>query len=503
MGQAESEETVTVDEKQVHKYRGPTFIGKMGVEYDETGEIIKVLPGQAKGFGVQVGWTIDRIDGIPFNSKLLLAKSSSSTEYCVTFLKSKKVNEGIPLVNPTLPIERPSGKSEPERELSPRELPKAKREIVSVAFAPGTLGVTADWCGGLVKIVAEGCQAQRQGVSAGMYFNTIDGKPYTEALLDEKVAGDKAYLVTFIVVPPKDEAISPPCSSSIVSDARFDGESTTITSVRASQPGDGEEIFPEEDLSRFSAVLKTVSEDFAHAASTETVRRPSVRFLSEVSVVSAGEVSVTSADITYDGMAAKRSSAQSINSDRSERSRMDTGASCESEYWEDRNRGPVTEADMEHLRSWSNTMAKTPSGRSVAIENTICDQKLYAQSDFGWGMPNTQADSESSDSRSDRGIPDEADEQWRPAILSEHEPVSTCTSVINEGGSLAYGRQSDHDMIADPLGPDGAELELPEYDAAARTWRTCSCQVENAKMSRVCNITNVTEFCDEPEKSND
>lgn len=77
---------------------------------------------------------------------------------------------------------------------SPRRLAQERR----VTFVPGPIGIKADWSSGRVVLVV-GAQGLEAGVQPGWVFHLVDGTPYTERLLDEKIAGQSPYEVTFDV----------------------------------------------------------------------------------------------------------------------------------------------------------------------------------------------------------------------------------------------------------------------------------------------------------------
>lgn len=78
-------------------------------------------------------------------------------------------------------------------------------KVLAVIFAPGDVGLVADWTTGEVFSIDEGCQAQQHGVKAGMFIKAVDDEPYSEALLDERIAGDRDYHISFSVPsgPPR------------------------------------------------------------------------------------------------------------------------------------------------------------------------------------------------------------------------------------------------------------------------------------------------------------
>mmetsp|Transcript_26008 Transcript_26008/g.61377 ORF Transcript_26008/g.61377 Transcript_26008/m.61377 type:complete len:315 (-) Transcript_26008:58-1002(-) len=75
---------------------------------------------------------------------------------------------------------------------------KDDSHFVDVTFAPGSLGLGADWDSGKVTTVVPG-QAKQQGVLVGWVYYKIDGRRYSESLLNERIAGSCAYTVTFAI----------------------------------------------------------------------------------------------------------------------------------------------------------------------------------------------------------------------------------------------------------------------------------------------------------------
>eukprot|EP00930_Biecheleria_cincta_P082388 TRINITY_DN72125_c0_g1_i1.p1 TRINITY_DN72125_c0_g1~~TRINITY_DN72125_c0_g1_i1.p1 ORF type:complete len:557 (+),score=87.35 TRINITY_DN72125_c0_g1_i1:77-1747(+) len=72
----------------------------------------------------------------------------------------------------------------------------------TATFKPGKLGIHADFTTGRVDGVEAAGQGRRAGVEAGMLFDRIDGKKYTEKLLDKRIAGTTDYTITFRKPPP-------------------------------------------------------------------------------------------------------------------------------------------------------------------------------------------------------------------------------------------------------------------------------------------------------------
>jgi len=79
----------------------------------------------------------------------------------------------------------------------PRQVPKPRQDM-TVMFRPGKLGMTADWETGVIERVEDVGQAQTLGVKPGMCLRAIDTIPYSEDLLDERIAGDRQYSATFV-----------------------------------------------------------------------------------------------------------------------------------------------------------------------------------------------------------------------------------------------------------------------------------------------------------------
>eukprot|EP00931_Biecheleriopsis_adriatica_P048451 TRINITY_DN27990_c0_g1_i1.p1 TRINITY_DN27990_c0_g1~~TRINITY_DN27990_c0_g1_i1.p1 ORF type:complete len:538 (+),score=105.32 TRINITY_DN27990_c0_g1_i1:56-1669(+) len=101
-------------------------------------------------------------------------------------------------------------------------------EKFTATFQPGKLGISADFAAGRVQAVHEG-QAKRAGVDGGMVMLEVDGEKYTEALLDKRIAGNKAYTVTFRRPAPAPPPPAPPGDVPAKPDFKFAVELTADT----------------------------------------------------------------------------------------------------------------------------------------------------------------------------------------------------------------------------------------------------------------------------------
>lgn len=86
----------------------------------------------------------------------------------------------------------------PPRVASPREPQKAKEApaaqaddsaLIFKVFQSTRLGLSADWTTGVVEQIVEEGQAKDLGVMEGWVITSVNGKPYTEDLLDAALAG--------------------------------------------------------------------------------------------------------------------------------------------------------------------------------------------------------------------------------------------------------------------------------------------------------------------------
>jgi len=92
--------------------------------------------------------------------------------------------------------------------MNQQRLNAAAREVI---FEPGPLGLyVADVAGGMVTEVHDG-QAAAKGVTPYIKIITLDGEPYTEALMDQKKHGSAPYRLAYQSVPPPDAEIILEC----------------------------------------------------------------------------------------------------------------------------------------------------------------------------------------------------------------------------------------------------------------------------------------------------
>jgi len=78
--------------------------------------------------------------------------------------------------------------------VSQTNLPSATK-AKQVFFKPGRIGLGADWNSGLVTSVADGGQAKRVGVRAGMRILSVASKPFSENAMDAAMVGSSDYEV--------------------------------------------------------------------------------------------------------------------------------------------------------------------------------------------------------------------------------------------------------------------------------------------------------------------
>merc|ERR1712232_450455 len=74
-----------------------------------------------------------------------------------------------------------------------------------LVFAPGSIGIEANWESGVVTSIAPGGQAERLGVKEGWQFHTLQeggiSEPYSKDRLDEFAAGRQCYCLIFTKSP--------------------------------------------------------------------------------------------------------------------------------------------------------------------------------------------------------------------------------------------------------------------------------------------------------------
>lgn len=129
------------------------------------GVVHHVVPGsQADKLGIQPGWKIHSLDNEPYTFEGLMDKMKGRKSYEISFYETNHF---------------------------------VKEETLK--FNTNSLGVKCeDWELGVITVVSEG-PGKESGVKPGWRFGMINGARYSEALLDEKLAGEEAFSVTFLV----------------------------------------------------------------------------------------------------------------------------------------------------------------------------------------------------------------------------------------------------------------------------------------------------------------
>merc|ERR1712072_1158206 len=78
---------------------------------------------------------------------------------------------------------------------------KATLKTDPLVFAPGRIGMEANWDSGVVTSIVPGGQAERSGVKEGWQFCTLHeggiAEPYSKDRLNEFIAGRQCYCLTF------------------------------------------------------------------------------------------------------------------------------------------------------------------------------------------------------------------------------------------------------------------------------------------------------------------
>jgi len=59
------------------------------------------------------------------------------------------------------------------------------------------LGIYAEWSEGIVRSVVPGGQGEAAGVKPGMRITSVNGKPYSESLLNSVMEGNVAFTASF------------------------------------------------------------------------------------------------------------------------------------------------------------------------------------------------------------------------------------------------------------------------------------------------------------------
>jgi len=67
--------------------------------------------------------------------------------------------------------------------------------VLTVTLQPGKLGIGAEWEGGYVTRVDKGGQGDSNGIKVGDRITKIDGKTYTERLIDKRIGGEVPFEV--------------------------------------------------------------------------------------------------------------------------------------------------------------------------------------------------------------------------------------------------------------------------------------------------------------------
>jgi len=140
--------------------------GKLGMTCDWDSGLVEEMneKGQSWKKGVRAGWKIHLINDSPYSEARLDACIAGKGSYDLTFSTNKF----------------------------------GRKILQTVLLKPGKIGMTCDWESGLVEEVNKKGQSWPKGVKAGWKMHLINSSPYSEDLLDECIAGDKSYDVTFL-----------------------------------------------------------------------------------------------------------------------------------------------------------------------------------------------------------------------------------------------------------------------------------------------------------------
>lgn len=90
-----------------------------------------------------------------------------------------------------------AGKATPGSSIASERWKNPTEAYATFDFEGAGLGISADWETGSVITVIPGLQCDKRGVKAGWRIAKVDDRPYTEALLDEAIAGSAPYSITF------------------------------------------------------------------------------------------------------------------------------------------------------------------------------------------------------------------------------------------------------------------------------------------------------------------
>jgi len=94
------------------------------------------------------------------------------------------------------------------------------------------LGLGAEWETGSVKVLLNGAQAQQRGVQVGWRLKNINGMPYSEKFLDQKIKGKESYMVEFEMPVAQAVVESPGLVESLLSKAKPQDDPVKLPSTR-------------------------------------------------------------------------------------------------------------------------------------------------------------------------------------------------------------------------------------------------------------------------------
>lgn len=131
----------------------------------EKGIVHHIVAGsQADKLGIQPGWKIHALDNEPYSFEALMDKMKGRKSYEISFYETNHF---------------------------------VREE--EIKFEADSLGVKCDdWELGVITVVSDG-PGKDAGVQPGWRLGRVNGARYSEALLDEKLAGDEPFTITFIV----------------------------------------------------------------------------------------------------------------------------------------------------------------------------------------------------------------------------------------------------------------------------------------------------------------
>jgi len=133
----------------------------------ESGVVHHVVPdSQAEELGINPGWKIHSLDNEKYSFETLMDKMKGRKSYEIAFYETNHF---------------------------------VKEETLAFEAGGQGLGIKCEnWDQGVISVVSDGA-AKQAGVQQGWKFSTINGARYSEQLLDEKLAGDVEFQVTFLV----------------------------------------------------------------------------------------------------------------------------------------------------------------------------------------------------------------------------------------------------------------------------------------------------------------